>query len=102
LTPDGQDADLLDADDTVLVAVSAKDLRPPAQGREIDLDRARKNFTWFVLIGFGLTILAALVSVFTGDWKAMLQVLERLLPAESAVVGATLGFYFISRPVSMS
>jgi hypothetical protein len=71
------------------------------EGKEFDLDQTRKNFTWFVLGTFGITVLASLLSAFTGDWKAMLQVLERLLPAQSAVVGATLGFYFISRPVDL-
>ena len=85
----------------VLVGVDLADLRPPREGKEFDLDQTRKNFTWAVLAGFGLTIAVALLSAFTGNSHEMLQVLERLLPAESAVVGATLGFYFISRPVSL-
>jgi hypothetical protein len=83
------------------VGVDLRDLKPPEEGAEFDLDRTRKNFTWAVLGGFGITVLFGLVSAFTGDSVSMLQVLERLLPAESAVVGATLGFYFISRPVSL-
>jgi hypothetical protein len=81
------------------VDVGVADLKGSFEGEEFDLDRTRKEFTWFVLATFGLTVLASLISAFTGDWKAMLQVLERLLPAQSAVVGATLGFYFISKPV---
>lgn len=68
------------------------------EGKEFDLDKTRRNFTWFVLSAFGVTMAVSLLSVFTGDWHAMLQVLERLLPAQSAVVGATVGFYFISQP----
>lgn len=86
---------------TIVVPVDLRDLAPPTQGKELNLGRARKNFTWFVLIGFGLTILATLVSVFTGDSTEMLAVLERLLPAQSAVVASTLGFYFISRPAGL-
>ncbi len=80
------------------IEVDVGDLEADFAGPEFDLHRARVQFTWFVLGVFGLTILAALVSAFTGDWHAMLAVLERLLPAESAVVGATVGFYFISKP----
>jgi hypothetical protein len=82
----------------VNIEIGTSDLRL-GEGKEFDLDETRKNFTWFVLSTFGLTVFASLFSAFTGDWEAMLQVLERLLPAQSAVVGATLGFYFISRPV---
>jgi hypothetical protein len=82
----------------VNIEIGTSDLRR-GEGKEFDLDETRKNFTWFVLSTFGLTVFASLFSAFTGDWEAMLQVLERLLPAQSAVVGATLGFYFISRPV---
>lgn len=85
----------------VFVPVSVQDLERPPEGDKVDLDRARKNFTWFVLIGFGLTILAAILSAFTGNSKEMLQVLERVLPAQSAVVASTIGFYFISRPINL-
>jgi hypothetical protein len=81
------------------IEVGVDDLEGDFAGPEFDLHRARAQFTWFVLGTFGLTILAALISAFTGNWHAMLQVLERLLPAESAVVGATVGFYFISKPL---
>ena len=84
----------------VSIEIGAGDLQL-SEGKEFDLDRTRKNFTWFVLFAFGVTVAASLLSAFTGDSKPMLQVLERLLPAQSAVVGATLGFYFISRPVDL-
>lgn len=82
------------------VNVGMRDLRL-SEGKEFDLDETRKNFTWFVLASFGVTVAVSLLSAFTGDWEAMLQVLERLLPAQSAVVGATVGFYFVSQPLNL-
>jgi len=82
------------------VNVGVRDLQL-REGKEFDLDETRKNFTWFVLASFGVTMAVSLLSAFTGHWEPMLQVLERLLPAQSAVVGATVGFYFISQPVNL-
>jgi len=39
--------------------------------------------------------------VFTQDSESMLSMLERLLPAESAVVASLMGFYFLRRSAGM-
>lgn len=80
----------------IRVPLDVVDLEPPPTGPPVDLHRARVQFTWFVLGIFGATMLASLASVFVGEEEAMLSLLERLLPAQTAVVGSTLGFYFIS------
>lgn len=62
-----------------------------------DLNETRHRISLLVVGAYALTITVALFSVFTHDSESMLSLLERLLPAESAVVASLMGFYFLER-----
>ncbi|UCC87720.1 MAG: hypothetical protein JSV81_00015 [Anaerolineales bacterium] len=56
----------------------------------------------YLAIGFGaillLTVLFAFISVWVGvDWEQLKGLLDVLLPAETALLGSAVGFYFGSR-----
>jgi hypothetical protein len=62
-----------------------------------DLNETRHRIALLVVGAYALTIGVSLLSVFTHDSESMLSLLERLLPAESAVVASLMGFYFLRR-----
>jgi hypothetical protein len=62
-----------------------------------DLNETRHRIAILVVGAYALTIIVSLLSVFTQDSESMLGMLERLLPAESAVVASLMGFYFLRR-----
>jgi hypothetical protein len=62
-----------------------------------DLNETRHRIALLVVGVYALTIGVSLLSVFTHDSESMLSLLERLLPAESAVVASLMGFYFLER-----
>jgi hypothetical protein len=47
----------------------------------------------FVIIFF-LTIIAAVIATCGGKWHNMKELLEILLPAETALLGSAVGYYF--------
>jgi hypothetical protein len=81
-------------DEEIFVGSSPPVEVEPAVG---DLNETRHRIALLVVGVYALTISVSLLSVFTHDSDPMLGLLERLLPAESAVVASLMAFYFLDR-----
>jgi hypothetical protein len=77
---------------------SISSLQRPRRGARFDVSDIRA----YLAIGFGvillLTVLFAFISVWVGvEWEQLKGLLDVLLPAETALLGSAVGFYFGSR-----
>lgn len=61
-------------------------------------DRVRSITTITFVAVFGLTVLLSFLAIFLGtNWTNTKDLIQLLLPAETALLGSALGFYFGSR-----
>ena len=91
---DTNDVEVIDVDDTL---VDEPDLEPIPLKQE----KTRGNLALALTGIFAFTVLATFVTAFfaqgDADWARISSILEVLLPAEMALLGSALGFYFGAR-----
>jgi hypothetical protein len=100
-TGEGETSDAEEVvDEPALSLPGDVDAGEPRLSRARDIDRTRAQITWAFIWIFAGTIAAVLLIVAVANphqSSEAIDVLKTLLPAETAVLGSAVGFYFGTR-----
>src|SRR6266496_3196825 len=66
--------------------------------RQRSFDRVRGTTTYISVGIFALTVLLAFIAIFfSSSWANAKELLQLIIPAETALIGSAVGFYFGSK-----